>query len=121
MVLGIPERVEPREFRSIIAQTGLTVRNEKRWPFFLSPAIYITRTLQRRHIKPDVNVDELRSDVRPIHPLVNRLFDVITRLENALIPWPVWGSSAFFVLHRADPSLMSIRLASGRSDREPEV
>lgn len=98
LVLSIPDRVDPKSFRGVADAAGLSVVREKRWPQLLAPAIWSVRFLQRQRIKSGVDVSKLRSDVHLIHPLANAVFYGITRLEDTLVPWPVWGSSAFFVL-----------------------
>lgn len=98
LVLSIPERADPKEFRNVAKAANLSIVREKRWPQLLAPAIWSTRFFQRQRIKAGVDVSKLRSDVRPINPIVNAVFYGLTRLEDTLVPWPVWGSSAFFVL-----------------------
>jgi SAM-dependent methyltransferase len=101
LAVGIPERIEPREFRSIIAEAALAVRTEKRWPLLLAPAIYLVRRSQRRRLAAGtIAPDEVLSDVRPIHSITNRLFYAVTRI-GSFLPWPSWGSSVFYVLQRS--------------------
>lgn len=108
LVLSIPDRVDAKAFRGVAREAGLSVLREKRWPQLLAPAIWSVRFLQRQRIKAGVDVSKLRSDVHPIHPIANALFYGITRLEDTLVPWPVWGSSAFFVLRPdAPPATLS--------------
>lgn len=97
VAVGIKERVEPREFRSVIDGAGFRIRREKRWPLFLAPAIYLTRVMQRRRLAAGVDPDTIESDVRPISPLVNGLFYGLARLST-LWPWPGAGSSVFYAL-----------------------
>ncbi len=99
VAVGITERIEPREFRSVIAEAGLSVQKEKRWPLLLAPAIYLTRRLQRRQLAAGATSDEVRSDLKPPNPKTNRLFYGMARL-GLWVPWPSWGSSVFYVLQR---------------------
>jgi SAM-dependent methyltransferase len=102
LVLSIPARADAKEFRGVAKAAGLSVLREKRWPQLLAPAIWSVRFLQRQRIKAGVDKSKLHSDVHPIHPIANAVFYGLTRLEDTIVPWPVWGSSAFFVLTRHD-------------------
>lgn len=97
VAVGIRERVEPREFRSVIDGAGFHIRKEKRWPLFLSPAIYLTRVMQRRQLAAGIDPDKIESDVKMPSSFTNGLFYGLARLST-LWPWPSAGSSVFYVL-----------------------
>lgn len=99
VAVGISERVEPREFRSVIDGAGFHIRKEKRWPLFLSPAIYLTRVMQRRRLAAGLDPDKIESDVKMPSSLVNGVCYGLARLST-LWPWPSAGSSVFYVLDR---------------------
>ncbi len=96
VAVGIKERIEPSAFKHVIADAGLSIRKEKRWPFLLAPAIYLTRTLQRRRLA-GLQPDEIKSDLQgEINPITNRLFYAAAWLSTVL-PFGA-GSSVFYAL-----------------------
>ena len=97
VAVGISDRVEPRQFRSVIESAGFQIQKEKRWPLFLAPAIYLTRAMQRRRLAAGLKPEEVESDVKPMHPIPNGVFYALARLST-LWPWPSAGSSVFYVL-----------------------
>lgn len=97
VAVGIKERIEPREFRAVIDGAGFRIRRQKRWPLFLSPAIYATRAMQRRQLAAGIDADKVESDVRPMHPIPNGVFYALARLSTWW-PWPSAGSSVFYAL-----------------------
>lgn len=99
VAVGIRERVEPKEFRSVIDGAGFQIRKQKRWPLFLSPAIYLTRAMQRRQLASGLDPDTIESDVKMPSGFVNGVFYGLARLST-LWPWPGAGSSVFYVLDR---------------------
>lgn len=97
VAVGISDRVEPRQFRSVIEGSGFQIRRQKRWPLFLAPAIYAARAMQRRRLRAGMKPEEIESDVRPMHPIPNGVFYGLAR-ASTLLPWPSAGSSVFYVL-----------------------
>ena len=69
------------------------------WPFLLSPIILGIRSFQRLRLFLNKRI-EIRSDVRPVTPLLNTFFHSITKFENK-VPLPkLLGSSIIGVMEK---------------------
>ncbi len=94
--VGIAHRFTKPEVQALVSSVGLRVERIIFWPFLLAPFIYAPRLAQRLRLQRDPNV-QIRSDIDlPPAPL-NRMLEVVTRLENAVLPWKPFGSSLFVV------------------------
>ena len=94
--VGIAHRFTEPEVQALLSSTGLSVVRMIFWPFLLSPLIYAHRLAQRLRLQRDRNV-QIRSDIDlPPAPL-NRILEIVTRMENAILPWKPFGSSLFVV------------------------
>jgi SAM-dependent methyltransferase len=97
LAVGIVERINASEFRALLESSGFSVKSTFAWPFILAPLILLIRSIQRLFLvlKPSQSVN---SDVKPISPFFNCIFEFITKLENNL-PYSLrqFGSSQFFV------------------------
>jgi SAM-dependent methyltransferase len=97
LAVGINQRIEVNEFEKLLKDSGFTLLRSFGWPLILSPVILITRFIQRLQIKY-FNLTTFSSDVRPINSLLNRIFYMVTSLENILpLVLREFGSSQFFV------------------------
>jgi len=94
--VGITHRFSKSEVRTLVSSAGFSVVRMLFWPFLLSPVIYATRLRQRIRLQHCRDL-QVRSDLDlPPAPL-NRLLEVVTRMENKLLPWKPFGSSIFVV------------------------
>jgi SAM-dependent methyltransferase len=80
----------------------VTIKETIFWPFLLSPLIFGIRSFQR--LKLSIGKKEnLKSDVRPIPSMLNRLFHSVTGFERRLPFAKPWGSSLFVVMQKPQP------------------
>jgi hypothetical protein len=63
----------------------------------ITPAIYLTRAMQRRQLAAGIDANTVESDVKMPSSLVNGVFYGLARLST-LWPWPSAGSSVFYAL-----------------------
>jgi len=69
------------------------------WPFFLSPAIFVIRTIQR--LRAGISSrDEVASDVKMPPLWLNKILYTVTNFENSYFQNKPWGSSIFVVLRK---------------------
>ena len=94
--VGIGRRFTQAEVRALFADTELSIQQIRFWPFFLSPLIYARRVLQRIRLQRSKQ-SSIRSDLDLPPAFLNQLFEAVTRVENAVLPWKPFGSSLFVV------------------------
>ena len=98
--VGVSHRFSRSEMESLLASIGLRVQSIRYWPFLLSPLIYLKRFSQRVRLK-GARAVEVRSDIDLPPRLLNHGLELITRLENALLPWKPFGSSLFIIAQKS--------------------
>ncbi len=98
IAVGIQQRYSKKNIRQMLP-TNVSVKQLNFWPFFLSPAIFLIRKLQKVKSKL-FKGQELISDVQMPPLLLNNAFYRITRLESRSIKKKPWGSSLFLVLQK---------------------
>jgi SAM-dependent methyltransferase len=97
--VGIQSRLSRGEVRRLLDAAGFETIRETYWPFFVSPAIYLVRLVQR--IKIRLRRDfEVSSDVALPPRWLNELLYRITRWENRWLRRKPFGSSLFIVGRR---------------------
>jgi SAM-dependent methyltransferase len=77
----------------------VTVKEITFWPFLLSPLILGIRSYQRLKLLLNKRTP-IKSDVRPVTPILNNIFYAITKLENKVQLSKPLGSSIFVVLEK---------------------
>lgn len=98
MVLDIQRRYSRKALEKMVGGSAV-IKEITYWPFFLSPAIFITRAIQKTKYY-FIKSDKLVSDVKMPPALLNRIFYKLTRMENMNIKRKPWGSSLFMVLQK---------------------
>jgi SAM-dependent methyltransferase len=98
--VGIRHRFTPIDLQRLFDRSLLKVLRLVYWPFVLSPAVFLARFFQRLKlsVEPDTAI---RSDIDPPHPLVNKLLESITVMENRHLKKKPFGSSIFVVCARS--------------------
>jgi len=97
--VGINHRFTKDEVKELFTSSGFVIEQIRFWPFLLAPLVYARRLGQRMRLKYFEEI-EVRSDVdAPPFPL-NKIFEMVTRVENALLPWKPFGSSLFVVARK---------------------
>lgn len=97
--VGIGHRFSPGEVRALLHSAGFRIVQLRYWPFLLSPLIYAARFIQRRRQRHCAAVP-IHSDVALPPISLNWVFEMVTRLENAVLPWKPFGSSLFVVAQK---------------------
>ena len=94
--VGIKQRFDRPSVRSLFESQSLSIEQEMYWPFFVSPLVFVARSIQRMMLKlnPDI---EIKSDVEMPSRLVNYLLAKVTLLENNILSNKPFGSSLFVV------------------------
>jgi SAM-dependent methyltransferase len=96
--VGIQRRYSKKTIKEMTA--GLAEIKELRyWPFLLSPAIFLTRLMQKIKTLFKRNSRPV-SDVKMPAVLLNHIFYKLTSLENKNLAIKPWGSSLFLVLQK---------------------
>lgn len=99
--VGIRHRFSRGEVRTLLTSSGFTIAQLRFWPFLLSPAVYCLRLAQRCRLRHSASVP-IRSDVALPPLFLNRILEMVTRIENTLLPWKPFGSSLFVVARKSD-------------------
>lgn len=94
--VGIKKRFSRGEFLKLIPG-NLKIKENKYWPFILSPAIAAKRALQRI-----LNKNSNESDLK--QESMNSILFSITSLEKKYLPHAPFGSSLFLVLKKENQS-----------------
>ena len=97
--VGIGKRFQRRDIRDMRAMAGMVELTSGYWPFLLSPAIFLVRSLQRRRLSRGL-VKEIRSDVSMPPGWINQFLLGLCRAERKLLGLAGVGSSLFVVLRR---------------------
>jgi SAM-dependent methyltransferase len=97
--VGIKNRFTKKDIRELLNGKEMAIVELKYWPFFLSPLIFLVRTLQRIKIKL-FEIKKAASDVEVPNEFLNNLFYNITLLENRIKITKPWGSSLFAILKK---------------------
>jgi SAM-dependent methyltransferase len=98
--VGIRQRFTPARVRRIFQGSSLHVRSVLYWPFFLAPAIFLARTIQRARLRREPDID-VKSDIDLPGPRINSLLLALCRVENKLLPWKPVGSSLIICAEQA--------------------
>lgn len=98
VAVSMTRRYTKASVRQLVSDL-VTIKETIFWPFLLSPLIFGIRSFQRLKLSLGKK-DNLRSDVRPISSLLNRLFYSITSFERRLPFSKPWGSSIFVVMQK---------------------
>lgn len=100
--VGIVRRIVVDEFCTRLRESNFNLEKTFAWPFILSPLILVIRSFQR--LKMTLRPSPLiRSDVQAIPPVLNTIFEFISRIETK-IPSVIrrFGSSQFFICKKID-------------------
>jgi SAM-dependent methyltransferase len=92
--VGIKKRYSKKKVRQLAENQSVKINEVYRWPFILSPLIFLLRLFQRGKLL-FVGEKEYKSDVSLPHPILNKLFYSLTSFENRVIGSKLWGSSIF--------------------------
>jgi SAM-dependent methyltransferase len=82
-----------------LVQNLVIVKEITFWPFLLSPVILGIRSYQRLKLFFNKQT-RIKSDVRPVSPILNNIFYKITKLENKTQLSKPLGSSIFVVMEK---------------------
>lgn len=99
--VGITRRFSKPYAQEVLQAANLVPVRIVYWPFLLSPAIYLTRLLQRMKMARDPDF-EVVSDVMLPPAWVNRLLERISVWENRHLRFKPFGSSLFLVLRKGE-------------------
>ena len=98
IAVGLKMRFTAERFASLVDSKKFEIRQQRFWPFFLSPLIYIIRRNQKRKIISKEY--EVVSDIDiPLAP-VNYLLYIITKLEISIFKKYPFGSSLLVTLKK---------------------
>jgi SAM-dependent methyltransferase len=92
--VGIKKRYSKKKVRQLAEDQLVEINEVYRWPFLLSPLIFLLRLFQRGKLL-FFGAKEYKSDVSLPHPILNNLFYGLTSFENKIIGPKPWGSSIF--------------------------
>ena len=98
IAVDLKRRYSKKSLQKLVAGTAM-VKEITYWPFFLSPAIFFIRTIQKFKFLFIKN-QKIVSDVKMPPALVNRIFYHLTNFENIYMQTKPWGSSLFLVLQK---------------------
>jgi len=98
VALAMQRRYSKKSIRRLVSDMA-EIKEFIYWPFFLSPPIFLARTLQKIELLFK-DKTKIVSDVKMPSTLVNDLFYGMTSFENRHIKTKPWGSSLFFVLQK---------------------
>jgi SAM-dependent methyltransferase len=103
IAVGSKQRFTKVDFSKYLKNVGsLKIISSHYWSFFLSPLVFIVRTLQRLKLKLNmVDLKNIKSDVKEEAPFLNSLFFALLKLEDKLIKNAPFGSSLFLVFKKA--------------------
>jgi SAM-dependent methyltransferase len=90
--VGIKKRYSKKKIRQLAEDQLVKINEMYRWPFILSPLVFLLRLSQRGKLL-FFREKEYKSDVRLPHPILNNLFYGLTSFENRVIGSKLWGSS----------------------------
>lgn len=98
VAVAIKRRYSKKTIKEMVIGTA-AIKELTYWPFLLSPAIFLVRSMQRLKLFFSNN-NSLVSDVKMPPAFLNRFFYQLTSFENRYIQKKPWGSSLFLVLQK---------------------
>lgn len=93
--VGTVSRFEPDDFRAVLRDAKLELREMRCWPFLLSPAILGARLADRAAAR--LGYRGARPEFRTPARWINECLTALTRWEVRFMPSPRFGSSIFGV------------------------
>jgi SAM-dependent methyltransferase len=101
--VGIRERYHHSDIWNSFDRDKYRMVTKVYWPFFLSPAIWLTRFVQRIKLRYSQDIS-LVSDLGNENKITNEILYGITSTENELMPRKPFGSSLFLVMKKINKS-----------------
>ncbi|OGC04150.1 hypothetical protein A2276_06015 [candidate division WOR-1 bacterium RIFOXYA12_FULL_43_27] len=96
IAVGGKYRFTKRDIKHLFDSSSFQVQTCIYWPLFLSPAIFIIRSLQKIKLRLLKNM-EIKSDIDLPSAWTNNLLYKIVSFENFICKWKPFGSSLFVV------------------------
>ncbi len=94
--VGINRRFNRNNIWKLFDRDKFILIKQTYWPFLLSPAIWLVRSMQRIRLKFNSSV-VVSSDVKSENKITNALLFYLTGLENSILVRKPFGSSLFLV------------------------
>lgn len=95
--VGHERRYQKNELAALLKSLGLQIEYINHWGFFLFPVL-ILRKLFLVFIKKRTT----KLGFKPFHPLINKAFLVLMKLETKFFPNPIIGTSLFAVAKKVE-------------------
>lgn len=97
--VGIKQRFNAKDLWTVFDKNKFELKSKIYWPFLLSPAIWVTRFMQRMKLKV-VRSAKFDSDLKDSNWMINSALETITRFDNSYLKWKPFGSSLFLVMQK---------------------